>query len=40
VVIGLSMIAKTEERFLREHLGAEAYDSYRKRVPMLMPGVG
>jgi protein-S-isoprenylcysteine O-methyltransferase Ste14 len=40
VVLGLSMIAKTEERFLSEQLGAEAYDSYRKRVPMLVPGVG
>ena len=40
VVLGLSMIAKTEERFLSEQLGAEAYGSYKKRVPMLVPGVG
>ncbi len=26
-----------EERFLREELGAEAYDAYRRRVPMLIP---
>jgi protein-S-isoprenylcysteine O-methyltransferase Ste14 len=26
-----------EERFLRGELGAEAYDSYRRRVPMLVP---
>jgi len=29
--------ARAEERFLREELGAEAYDSYRRRVPMLIP---
>jgi protein-S-isoprenylcysteine O-methyltransferase Ste14 len=29
--------AQLEERFLREQLGAEAYDSYRRRVPMLIP---
>lgn len=26
-----------EERFLREELGAEAYNAYRRRVPMLLP---
>jgi protein-S-isoprenylcysteine O-methyltransferase Ste14 len=35
---GLSMIAKIEERFLREQLGTEAYDGYRRRVGMLIPG--
>jgi protein-S-isoprenylcysteine O-methyltransferase Ste14 len=29
--------AKAEEQFLRRELGAEAYDSYRKRTPMLLP---
>jgi protein-S-isoprenylcysteine O-methyltransferase Ste14 len=31
------MKAKIEERFLRDELGPEAYDSYRRRVPMLIP---
>ena len=31
------MKARLEEQFLREELGAEAYDSYRRRVPMLIP---
>lgn len=29
--------ARLEENFLREELGAEAYDSYRRRIPMLVP---
>jgi protein-S-isoprenylcysteine O-methyltransferase Ste14 len=29
--------ARLEERFLREHLGREAYDAYRRRTPMLLP---
>lgn len=29
--------ARLEERFLREELGPEAYDSYARRVPMLVP---
>jgi protein-S-isoprenylcysteine O-methyltransferase Ste14 len=29
--------ARQEERFLREELGAEAYDGYSRRVPMLIP---
>ena len=31
--------ARLEERFLREELGYEAYDSYARRVPMLVPFV-
>lgn len=31
------MKARIEESFLRSELGAEAYDSYRRRVPMLFP---
>ncbi len=34
---GFWLKARLEERFLREQLGAEAYDSYRRRVPMLLP---
>jgi protein-S-isoprenylcysteine O-methyltransferase Ste14 len=29
--------ARLEERFLREQLGADAYDTYARRVPMLSP---
>ena len=34
---GFAMIAATEERFLREQLGEDAYDAYSRRVPMLIP---
>jgi len=34
---GLYMKARVEERFLRRELGAEAYDAYARRVPMLVP---
>jgi protein-S-isoprenylcysteine O-methyltransferase Ste14 len=37
LIIGYWLKARLEERFLRGELGAEAYDSYRRRVPMLMP---
>ena len=37
IVAGMWMKARLEERFLREELGADAYDSYRRRVPMLIP---
>jgi protein-S-isoprenylcysteine O-methyltransferase Ste14 len=37
MTLGFWIKARLEERFLREQLGAEAYDSYRRRVPMLMP---
>jgi protein-S-isoprenylcysteine O-methyltransferase Ste14 len=29
--------AQLEERWLSQELGAEAYASYRRRVPMLLP---
>jgi protein-S-isoprenylcysteine O-methyltransferase Ste14 len=32
--------ARLEEKFLRGELGAEAYDAYAARVPMLIPGLG
>lgn len=35
--LGFWVKARLEEGFLREQLGARAYDSYRRRVPMLMP---
>jgi len=31
--------ARTEERFLLTELGPDAYESYRRRVPMLVPFV-
>jgi protein-S-isoprenylcysteine O-methyltransferase Ste14 len=37
IILGLWMKARLEEGFLREQLGADAYDAYRRRVPMLMP---
>ncbi len=39
VLVGLSMTARIEERFLRAQLGADAYDAYSKRVAMLVPKV-
>ncbi|MGH6888200.1 MAG: methyltransferase family protein [Rhizomicrobium sp.] len=37
MTFGFWIKARLEERFLREQLGADAYDSYRRRVPMLLP---
>jgi protein-S-isoprenylcysteine O-methyltransferase Ste14 len=37
VMLGFWVKARLEEGFLRQQLGAEAYDSYRRRVPMLVP---
>lgn len=37
ITLGLWMKARLEEGWLREELGADAYDSYRRRVPMLVP---
>ena len=36
-LIGYWVKAREEERFLAEELEPEAYESYRKRVPMLLP---
>ncbi len=36
-VLGFWVKARLEEGFLREQLGAEACDAYRRRVPMLVP---
>jgi protein-S-isoprenylcysteine O-methyltransferase Ste14 len=35
--LGFWTKARLEEGFLREQLGAEVYDAYRRRVPMLLP---
>ena len=37
MTVGFWMKARLEERFLRAQLGADAYNSYRLRVPMLLP---
>jgi protein-S-isoprenylcysteine O-methyltransferase Ste14 len=37
MTFGFWIKAKLEERFLREQLGPDAYDSYRRRTPMLIP---
>ncbi|HEY1697085.1 MAG TPA: isoprenylcysteine carboxylmethyltransferase family protein [Polyangiaceae bacterium] len=34
---GLTLKARMEEQWLRRELGADAYDAYRRRVPMLVP---
>lgn len=36
-ILGLWIKARLEERFLRAELGAEAYDGYAARTPMLIP---
>jgi len=40
IVLGFWLKARLEERFLRAELGAEAYDAYARRVPMLVPRLG
>ena len=37
IAFGLSIKAKAEEGFLTSELDPSAYDSYRRRVPMLIP---
>ena len=37
VIVGFWIKARLEERFLRAELGAQAYDDYARRVPMLVP---
>lgn len=39
IVIGLWIKARAEERFLTVELGEDAYGAYRRRVPMLIPGI-
>ncbi len=40
ITLGLWMKARLEERFLRQELGAAAYDDYSRRVAMLVPFIG
>ncbi len=40
IVLGFWLKARLEERFLRAELGAEAYNAYAQRVPMLVPRLG
>ncbi len=37
VLIGIYMKARLEERWLAQSLNTDAYDNYRRRVPMLVP---
>lgn len=37
MTFGWYVKARIEERFLRDELGADAYDDYARRVPMLVP---
>jgi protein-S-isoprenylcysteine O-methyltransferase Ste14 len=37
MTVGFWIKARLEERFLSGELGAENYDAYRRRVPMLIP---
>ena len=37
LIVGFALVARTEERFLRDQLGAGEYDTYSRRVPMLVP---
>src|SRR5262245_25990515 len=37
MTLGWYIKARLEERFLRDELGAEAYQAYMRRVPMLVP---
>jgi protein-S-isoprenylcysteine O-methyltransferase Ste14 len=39
IAFGLWFKARIEERFLTVELGADAYGAYRRRVPMLLPGI-
>jgi protein-S-isoprenylcysteine O-methyltransferase Ste14 len=37
ITIGIWMKARLEERWLRDELGADAYDAYRRKTSMLIP---
>ena len=39
VTLAFSAKARREERFLRKELGEDAYDSYARKTPMLVPFV-
>jgi protein-S-isoprenylcysteine O-methyltransferase Ste14 len=37
MIVGYTIKARLEERFLAEQLGRDAYGAYRRRVPMIVP---
>jgi protein-S-isoprenylcysteine O-methyltransferase Ste14 len=37
MIVGYTLKARLEERFLAEELGAQSYAAYRRRVPMIVP---
>ena len=37
LAVGFAMVARLEERFLRQQLGEQIYEGYAARVPMLAP---
>jgi protein-S-isoprenylcysteine O-methyltransferase Ste14 len=37
LIVSFVLKARLEERFLKQELGAETYESYQRRVPMLVP---
>lgn len=37
LILSFVLKARLEERFLKQELGAEAYEGYQRRVPMLVP---
>jgi len=39
IIVGVWMKARLEERWLSEAFGADSYEAYRRRVPMLIPFV-
>ena len=39
ISFGLWLKARAEERFLTAELGPDTYGTYRRRVPMLIPGI-
>jgi protein-S-isoprenylcysteine O-methyltransferase Ste14 len=39
LILGFWIKARLEERFLRDHLGAQAYDAYARRTGLLFPGL-
>jgi protein-S-isoprenylcysteine O-methyltransferase Ste14 len=40
ILLGFTIKAHLEERFIRKELGPDAYDAYARRVGMLIPGIG
>ena len=38
IILGTYIKARLEESFLRQQLGADAYDGYAAKTPMLVPG--